>query len=463
MRVVVGRTFTVLLEARQARYECRKCKMMISSFSRDGVASFARSSLGRRVVTRTHRGSRSLSKYTNPPGPTPPLFAVSASNLLLDPSQWVYPHLNQLQQLPEVSQALSSAIPSKDILDGLGRAVDIFSNVQEDLHRACLVLLAACQQRSGDYKEAHKTLLKLQQQSTGNVIEDIQLSLARSKVLWLSGDCIPAKALCDDILKQPDLPFPLLISARTGQAVNRLLLVTCIDDVFSVRDPFRMAVKAIESARGAASPNMLAMAHLNMGVAEAAYVQVISNERGETVPYDAAMRAWKQGLTILKRAAGGGSDPWKRALQARLHTNMAWGLLQMKSEPNHVERASEFARDALKVYDEQPTNNDEEALYKEGLGRTLTLAATCYHQASNAVTAEGLLQSAIDEIYALSSSSPLDQVALREAYRAYAALCRDWDKRNRDAEKMNDQAEAVQDSLPIIWQTKSDVYSSLWF
>ena len=85
--------------------------------------------------------------------------------------------------------------------------------------------------------------------------------------------------------------------------------------------------------------------------------------------------------------------------------------------------------------------------------------ALCYHQTSQAVTAEGLLQSAVDG----PSISPLEKIDLREAYSAYAALLHDWDRRERDAAQLEQQAADTDAQLPVSWQGKSSIHSTLWF
>ena len=212
-----------------------------------------------------------------------------------------------------------------------------------------------------------------------------------------------------------------------------------------------MVIKQLE--RTDASSTALAAAHLNMGIAEAVYAETVSKHNNIDVPLDGAMRSWKQGLTTLKK--GSHVSPIRTILQARLQTNMAWGMLQMTRERDHIQRASEFANEALPLYDKLK----RETMNKEGLGRTLSLLATCYHKSDSAVTAQGLFQSAVDQL----ANSPLQKLERRDAFIRYADLCRDWEKRDRDADKFQQQADDLDASLPDGWKGKSAIHGSLWF
>jgi hypothetical protein len=194
-----------------------------------------------------------------------------------------------------------------------------------------------------------------------------------------------------------------------------------------------------------------ALSYLNFGVAEAVYADVVSREQNVDFPLDNAMRAWKQGLTALKRLP---RNELSQRIEARLLSNMAWGLLKMKHN-DHVQDASTFAGDSLKVYDEM----DHE---KQGLGRALALVASCLHKSGSAVTAEGLFLSAISEDDTMNSST-LQKVQLRDSYRALVDLYRDWEKRDGDAKHYDDKASVLSASLPPAWQGKIGIHSTLCF
>jgi hypothetical protein len=189
-----------------------------------------------------------------------------------------------------------------------------------------------------------------------------------------------------------------------------------------------MVVKTLE--RQPTAQTALAAAHLNMGVAEVVYAEMIAREHnhivGVDVPLDAALRSWKQGLSVLeKQQKRQQQHPSSAVLQARLNANMAWGLLQITGEKDHVQRASDFARRSLAIYDDDQSNNEKN---QEGLSRTLTLAAECYHKSGAAVTVEGLLQSASDKKKSQHSHFPSQIIEVRDALQAYANLCQNWDK-----------------------------------
>jgi hypothetical protein len=208
-----------------------------------------------------------------------------------------------------------------------------------------------------------------------------------------------------------------------------------------------MVVKFLEDHPSAVQASTVAQ--LNMGVAEAVYAEVVGAARDVEVPLDGAMRAWKQGLTLQKRPIKKPGNPAvQAALEARLNSNLAWGLLQMGTrERDHVKRASVFAGEALGHAE------------TEGLTRTLTLVATCYHQSNQAVTAEGLYQSALGA----AAVSPLEKLELRDAASSYSKLLSDWDRRERDTEMNKQRATDIDESLPGPWQGKSGIHGSLWF
>jgi tetratricopeptide (TPR) repeat protein len=406
----------------------------------------------------------------------PPHFQLplSSHGLGLE-AYWIHPYWESIHQLPEIPRALA-ALEGGEVkalnnnpLDDLVRAENVFRSLYEGggEHRAALALLAEVQHRTGAYRACDATLQNLRSYNAddpGTAIKElVSLSLARAKALWYGGDAEAALAVCDHLLLDVDSgPVGLTplqeASARTGQALGRLLQSTeTLDDVFSLRDPFRMVVKSLERSVPASIP--LALAHLNYGVAEAYYAHVVEKENGVTVPVDAALRSWKQGLTVVQRSTSRKIDPATTvALEARLLGNMAWGLLHA----GNAEQASEFAGKALKLYD-----RTDVAWSKEGMGRALALVATCYHKSSGAVTSEGLFQSAIDDTkqhaWSASSSSSLHKLELADSYARYADLCRDWDRREGDAKRLDGEARRLRESLPTAFQAKPSVCGSLWF
>jgi hypothetical protein len=363
--------------------------------------------------------------------------------------------LQAIQQLPEVESAIRSFHQpntiSSSVIYSLERAVQIFGSMKKggDEHTACLFLLAEIQCRANNSVACCNTLQELIGYCSDDELGRADpIKLAMAKVHWLNGEHATAKEICDSLVGNTQIEP----AARTGQAVSRLLLVSTLDDVFSVRDPFRMVVKQLERTTDLSS-TALAAAHLNMGVAEAVYAETVSKHNNVDVPLDGAMRSWRQGLTTLKKSSR--VSTVRANLQARLQTNMAWGMLQMTRERDYIQRASEFASGALAVYDKLRDDYSN----KEGLGRTLSLLATCYQKSGAAVTAQGLFQSAMDQ----PASSPLQKLERRDALIRYADLCREWEKRERDAEKLVQQADDLDASLPDGWRGKSAIHGSLWF
>jgi len=392
------------------------------------------------------------------------------------------PALQQaLLQLPEVEQTLRYH-PGAIAMELLQRAIQIFAAMRpgKEEHRALLVLMAEIQQHTGKYASAMKTLKELQSMvnahstaaDSGTAPQLVMLARAKSHC-W-QGNFAATKEICDGLLESdPSRDALVVASARTGHAMSRLLTAKSLDDIFTVRDPFRMVLKSLENVAPGSLP--LVAAHLNYGIAEVVYAQILEQERGITqVPLDGAMRSWKQGLSILQRkhqprrsskntSSSSSTSSYGlnvvQALEARLQANMAWGLLQMKGVvPDNVKQASEYARQSLKIYDAHNV-----AFPMSGLNRTLSLVAQCYHQTGAAVTAEGLYQSAISMPHTTTAGSPLDVLNRRDVYLAYAQLCADWEKRERDAEKYQAQASEVDASLPAGWKGKSGIHSTLWF
>ena len=411
-----------------------------------------------------------------------------------------------IHQLPEVASAISnlelaspltSSPNMKDSIQALERSVQIFGSYQTGSieHIACFALLAEFQNRNNQLQDCAATLQELSRvcNSIGNSQEALMLQdliqLGLAKLHWLHGQHEQAKVICDSLVDQDR---PIEAAARTGQALSRLLLVSSLDDVFSVRDPFRMTIKHLERTVHPAS-TILGAAFLNMGIAEAVWAETVSKHNNVDAPFDAAMRNWKQGLTTLKKGSNkssiasngfrvGESSLLRSILRARLLANMAWGMLQMTHQVDYIKRATEFASESLAVYDSMAPKeviassesmdfeNGPVIVEKEGLGRTLSLLGSCYHLSGNAVSAQGLLQSAFDKVPVHFSSSPVTTASFlqctehRDAYLRYALLCQDWEKRESEAQKMHQIVKDIDTSvLPVGWSEKSSIHGSLWF
>ena len=372
-------------------------------------------------------------------------------------------------------------------LDDLHRATEIFAGLGHGtpLHAASLALLAEAQVNMAQPVQAAQTLQRLQAAVTTNHKDVPQsvawaLALGQSKALWLAGDVAAARQMCNDLLDEDhnggiqfhDTGLPPLAeaAARTGQGVARLLQVNCLDDAFSVRDPFRRVVASLERTHPRSA--WLVLARCNLGVAEAAYAKLVQQYQPTlppgAVPLDAALRAWRTGLSELRRLSVRATDPRKIALETLLLTNMARTLLDKPKEfdPNALSRAAELAAESLKLYDttQADATTTGELPWREGFAGTLAVVAACYHRSGSAVTAEGLLQTAVSDP-TLSSHNALPPQLLERAacYQRYADLCRDWEKRESDAEHWQGLANQTMDALPLAWRHQPTVVGSLWF
>jgi hypothetical protein len=296
------------------------------------------------------------------------------------------------------------------------------------------------------------------------------LLLATAKVHWMNGNFKKSQEICESILSTyNDLEetFPTtnlhMAAAMTGKALSQLADMKSLDDAYSVRDYFRVAVKFLE--RHPPTENSLPRATVlsNCGAAEAIYNIFLEETNDVSVPMDSALRMWFQALqksSIVVDAQGSNTNlqilAASKFLQASIQANLAWGVLNYEQDrSDRLSKASDYAKKALSVYD------TENVLGKEGIPRVLSVLASCYHQADSAVTAEGLFQSAIDRKGLLVGTSALLQ--LQDAYLQYAELCRRWEKREGDARNLVEEAKAVEQCLPTNWQGKSGLHGSLWF
>ena len=419
-----------------------------------------------------------------------PAFARHSSSLgllylpsvVIDPSQKTtsYSPWESLQELPELSHPLLQdprsfqGKQSSKTLEGLRRALDIFERIQPGSpeHVAILSLLAETYNRNGQFHSALKILQILESlyqdrtlsSSTTSIEPLASIRIARAKVLFFEGHFEETISICEQILEENTTNNLTIQSARTGQALAKLLSMQTLDDAFVVKDYARMVVKQITVA----SPFVRAAALLNFGIAEALYAELVSRENQVDVPLDGSLRTWKEGLSLLQRQAPKGNDTF-RFLQSRLLTNMAWGLLEMdKSDDRNLTSASDFIRQALEVYqswsDEPRESASSSSLlwWKESLGRSLSIAAECYLAREQAVTAEGLLQSAVSSS-SVDECLPMHRLELRNSYRVYASLCRQWEKRESEGDKLEKKANDLDISLPNGWRGKSGIASSMWF
>lgn len=417
----------------------------------------------------------SSSKNINDPNQDAPSFDFRVSRLGLAP-KWITPYMEMLLQLPEIQHAADALAGKGKVSSMLDSELERASQVMEGMqrggneHLAVLALRAELQQRLGNHQAVYKIMCQIESFWSERIEKEprqeyspasIEFTLAKAKCLWYLGEFDEAFECCDDLLETDELQeLPLhYASALTGSGLAKLLTCETLDDAFTVRDPFRMAVKCLEMYSNQLGPALIA-ANLNLGVAEIIYGNVVREKRDVEVPIDPALKTWTTAITLLERRSSKPSEQSMiSALDVRLQANMAWGIIKIDDDMDDiVPRALEFAGKALKASDgiETIDNND-----KEYFRRVLTIVAKAYHKAGKAVTAEGLLQSATTLPSIGCTLTKLDESS---AFRAYSGLCKDWEKRQRDAERLETQAKEIESQkLPANWQGKNEIHSSLWF
>jgi tetratricopeptide (TPR) repeat protein len=356
----------------------------------------------------------------------------------------VKPHLDSLSSLPEVSAALANPMDTSTNIEGLNRAVQIFESMGGPMHAAVQGLLADAYQQSGQYKQAIQVLEQLLQGDSAANYVKIQLGL--SKALFYDGDFDRASQVTSELLESPEVQSSVVTRGTVlcAQGTVQLLQLTkdCDYEVAQeVIKVLRVAAQSLESHGGAGTA-----AYNNLGVAQV-YAELAFLD---SVRIDSAMSCFHQGLEMC----GDDND----LLKARIYCNLAHTLLiEDYGDEDMLKLASEYSREALGIYEKSTQLADMEK--QGGLGRALNLVASCYVHADAAVTAEGLFQSAID----MPGVDPLTRIARREVYRSYAELCRKWDKRQADMERLDQQSVDINDSLASGWADKPAITSGLIF
>ena len=418
--------------------------------------------------------TRHSSQESSTTSTTTTAFDFRVSRLGLIP-KFVQPSLDTITQLPEVQNVVNIlAGNAKSVAtttqSDLERATQVLESIQEagDEHVAVVALRAELLQRQGQHDRALQALTELKtlfpQKTRSNMqTRTVDLQLATAKTMWYAGQFQTVEECCEELLEDDHIQeMPLhYASALTGYGLAKMGNCNTLDDAFVVRDPCRMALKHLEQQQQQHRHSLaLVASHLNLGVAEVMYGNVVGMERGLNVPMDPALRTWTQGMTLLEGLPSRSSTTERivSALEARIEANLAWGILKVDDdEDDIIPEASEHAGKAVKVLDKivDVDNND-----KEYLRRVLTILASCYHKAGKAVTAEGLLQSATSLPRIGCTLTKLD---VQSALQGYSNLCQDWDKREGDANKFAAKAAELEATLPEAWQGKASIMSSLWF
>jgi tetratricopeptide (TPR) repeat protein len=406
----------------------------------------------------------------------PERLPFSRSSLGLDRS-YIVPNLAAIRQLPEVDTAWTE-FSSPSTLDNLRRGSDVFASFNKggSEYLAVNAMAAECQHRLGMYDEALHTLDELDHQILKNANDTTlttirkgseDILLARAKVLWTQGEFAQSQELCESLISDYDdlqESFPTtplhLASAMTGKALAQLADMDTMDQAFSVRDYFRITMKFLE--RHPSSNSLpLAAAHANCGVAEVVYNNFLEETNDVSVPIDAALKVWFQGLQktdcgISEETLGPQLSKASKVLQAEIQAGLAWGVLNYETDrSDRLEKASEYAKQALDALG--PGSATEE----EGIRRVLSVVAACYLEAGSAVTAEGLFQSATDRKRV--PPGPLPLLELQDALLGYSKLCANWDKREGDVKRLEKESAEISEKLPEAWRGKSGIHGSLWF
>ncbi|CAJ1966685.1 unnamed protein product [Cylindrotheca closterium] len=392
----------------------------------------------------------------------------SVASLGLEKS-FVQPVVASIRQLPEIEALYQDKkFASTSGVENLNRAVDVFASFSKGgrEHLAVCALLAESKQRMAQHQDVLEILIEMEElaQQDGSIPNSFEdLTLAKAKTCWTKGDFDGSAELCETIIStynDLDETFPTtnlhMASAMSGKALSQLASMKTIDDAYSVRDYFRIAVKFLERHPPSSNSLPQAVAYGNCGSAEAAYALFLEETNDVSVPMDAALRCWFQGMQHLKGTVPTHLEMSSNTLEANLQTNLAWGVLNFEMDrSDRLEKASDYAKQALSAHDGEGGANIW------GMRRVLSTVADCYHQAGSAVTAEGLFQTAIDKKKVFLHPSVL--LELQDSYLSYAKLCENWEKRGGDAKQLKDRAMEIENQLPDGWKGKSGVYSSLWF
>ena len=422
------------------------------SFARHDLTLLARAVASRSLATTASAKDESTSSQRT---------TLRSTSLGLEASL-VQPHLTSISQLPEVAAVLEnpqrhSTTSVTTTVESLRRAGDIFASfaVGGPEHTAVLTMLAEVQQTQLlDYEGARATveqIFKFVQDTTPSIRFEVSLALA--KTMWMQGDfadCFRQTRTLKDTVTQE---FPLHVAAVD----NAHVLSTLMHEGPAAAHTEALSLDVV----GLPAPAQAAQC-LNLGVVEALWG--LSNDcQGDitcSTQFDIAKQTWQQGVALLADAA---DTPLRHALEGRLQSNLAYAALQFagRSE-SHISKASEHAREALQALEHIRTD-ETDSLPDEGWTRALSLVAQCYHRAGHAVTAEGLLQSALDETRALKNMTPHCILERRAAYQAYSALCKDWEKRQGDADRFLANSRQLKSQLKGGWKDATELHCSLWF
>jgi tetratricopeptide (TPR) repeat protein len=404
--------------------------------------------------------------------PPPSTAVVRATSLGLN-ELLVKPHVTSISQLPEVANVLSQegSISTSQQIEALHRAEDIFASFARggSEHVAVLSLLAEIQQSQlNDFKGAQVAIEQINNFIQGqSATVQSHVGLALAKTFWMQGDF----ATCVDqteklkkriIAQESDLPVLHVASLENAHVLGTLM--------YEGPMAAKNASLTVDSV-GLPIPYQAAQC-LNMGVVEA-YLALRKDCQGDSTcfrtRYEEAKEIWQHGIDLLHQDSSSSlSDPFALAVEGRLQSNLAYAILEIAGQSEtHIAMASGHAREALQALEQvrnySQSSNTPSPVPDEAWTRALSLVAQCYHRAGNAVTAEGLLQSALDESHQTVNLTPTTTLERISAYRAYAALCRDWEKRQGDSKRFVASATSLEEHLEGGWKEATELHSSLWF
>lgn len=417
--------------------------------------------------------------------------------------------MDSIAVMPEVKYAITNKA-SKLMLDGLQRSCDVFRqiNPKGDEYKAVLLLKAQTLSELNLFQDCVKDLSVILKLSESDE-DKFQIQLARSKMNWLQSNFDEALEDANAISNIAPQVIFYNVPLYQGIALNSLGLckmakldlkdidllllkdsdieppIAQMKDVGEVVDTFKMASSVLRNAyarnkqendqqivtAGLAS----AISCINLGVSEIMNVLIKSQCIENHVSYDHAMQAWRDALNILDEIAkldASLSEEQKflmKTTQVQAYSNMTWTLLYSSSyvskdtkplKESTLKTASEYAGSALKIANILSNDNIENVTAQNALGRALTLVASCYSRAGSAITAEGLLQTAMEKLK--QDPNPLYTLDARSAHIAYFKLCSNWEKRSADADKSKIKALDLNETLGK-WKGATSIYSGCSF
>ena len=415
-------------------------------------------------------------------------------------NRFVLPHLDAIQTLPEVAAGMEHGS-----VDALERALQVFRGLP-DYHTAVLALLADQQQKRGMYTAALSSVESLlqqqKQQNDDGSDKDAQLlslsllSIAKAKTLWYNGDFAESVRVTDELLQQQqqdedNAGVEMAIARCVALNANGLALLPL--DATAAVERFQSAVE--DTQRLLSVTPLLQMAILNnLGVATTIVTGWNDGTVGGEGDHDHsndnnhALSIWNDALQVSNpEQSYGPPTAW---LRANVRLNMAHVLLQKNRKDDNdttddqdsLQLASEYSKEALSLIESlsSNTNNNDDhdtttmtianssgvvdsGTNKMALHRALCVVAMCYHKAGSAVTSEGLFQT-ITEDNASPLQNPLHMLTIREALAEYAGLCRNWEKRSGDADRLLERREELMRNVESeLWKEQPALLSGTWF